>query len=122
MAQVPGTLSEVDLYLKRTRVCDLGYLRELYLKDDGTVGYRCPAEPEAHFTLKGGAIERTVGRKCICNGLPATVGLAQIRAEGESELPVATAGDDLVIIGTFLPPGRENYTAVEVIERLLADT
>lgn len=120
MAQVPGTLSEDDLYRNRTRVCDLGYLRELYLKTDGTVGYRCPAEPEAHYILKGGAPEKTAGRKCICNGLPATVGLAQVRSNGAAELPVATAGDDLEMLTAFIPPGRESYSARDVIEHLLA--
>jgi nitronate monooxygenase len=45
VAQMAQTLSEASLYENRPRICDLGYLRHPYRKTDGTVGYRCPAEP-----------------------------------------------------------------------------
>jgi NAD(P)H-dependent flavin oxidoreductase YrpB (nitropropane dioxygenase family) len=122
VAQVDGTLSSAQLYAARTRVCDLGYLRQLYRKPDGTVGYRCPSEPENAYLRKGGKIEDMQGRKCVCNGLPATVGLAQERGHGEAELPLITAGDDLVAVAQFLKPGRDSYTAAEVIDCLLSDT
>ncbi len=121
VAQLPGTLADQDRYLARPRICDLGYLRQLYMKPDGTVGYRCPAEPIANFLLKGGTTEATEGRKCVCNGLASTVGIGQPR-EGENamELALVTAGDDLATVADYLEPGAEDYTAADVIRRLLA--
>ncbi len=120
VAQIEGSLSEASGYEARQRVCDLGYLRHLYRKADGSVGYRCPAEPVENFLRKGGALEQTTGRKCVCNGLPATVGLGQARGDGQTELPFVTAGDDLSQIAQFAPPGQDTYTAADVVRALLA--
>ncbi|HNW33914.1 MAG TPA: nitronate monooxygenase [Candidatus Ozemobacteraceae bacterium] len=119
VAQLKGTISEAEKYAARTRICDLGYLRHPYRMADGSVGYRCPAEPPETYLSKGGTLEDTRGRKCICNGLPAAVGLGQIRPDGRSELPFVTAGDDLAMLATFLKPGRASYTAREVLQMLL---
>ena len=120
VAQVAGTLSDAGLYAARERVCDLGYLRHLYRKDDGSIGYRCPAEPVQSYLRKGGTIDQTQGRKCVCNGLPATAGMGQQRLDAAPELPLVTSGDDLDQIAGFLPPGEDGYHAADVIERLLA--
>lgn len=117
---IPGTMADSDRYEARTRICDLGYLRHLYRKSDGSIGYRCPAEPIENFLKKGGTVEETVGRKCVCNGLPATVGIGQTRPSTGSELALVTGGDDLVQIADFLEPGADSYTAASVIEKLLA--
>ena len=121
VAQLERSLSDPVHYQERHRICDLGYLRHLYRKADGTIGYRCPAEPIEHYLRKGGTAEQTLGRKCVCNGLPATVGLGQVRLEGPSELPFVTAGDDLACLAQFLPAGCESYSAADVVRRLLAD-
>lgn len=71
----------------RERVCDLGCLRTPYRKADGSLGYRCPGEPEHLFVAKGGAPKLTVGRKCLSNGLVAAVQLAQHRADGSDAPP-----------------------------------
>jgi len=42
VVRMPGTLSEADPYAARTRICDLGYLRHLYRKPDGTAGLPLP--------------------------------------------------------------------------------
>lgn len=84
VVQLPGTVSEPATYEARTRICDLGYLRQPYRTADGKVGYRCPAEPIEDYVKKGGKIEDTVGRKCICNGLIATVGMGQVRKGGRA--------------------------------------
>lgn len=118
VAQLPGTLSDNALYESRARICDLGYLRQVFRESDGRLGYRCPAEPLDAFLAKGGTAEQALGRKCICNGLPATVGMAQERSEIEIELPLVTAGDDLVHVAEFLPHGKETYTAEDVVKRL----
>jgi NAD(P)H-dependent flavin oxidoreductase YrpB (nitropropane dioxygenase family) len=120
VALIDHTLSDTLLHQDRPRICDLGYLRHLYRKTDGSVGYRCPAEPLDHFLHKGGALEQTSGRKCICNGLPATIGLGQVR-ETSVELPLVTAGDDIANLAQFLPPGRESYSAADVVSRLLRE-
>ena len=119
VAQIDQTLSDEALYQGRRRTCDLGYLRHLYRRSDGTVGYRCPAEPLASFLRKSNAPEQSLGRKCVCNGLASTVGIGQVRPGQRAELPLVTAGDDLEQIAQFIPPGQESYTAVDVLHRLL---
>lgn len=121
VAQLQGTGSEQAVYSERKRVCDLGYLREPYAATEGTIGYRCSAEPVANYVAKGGKIEDTVGRKCLCNALLANVGHAQGRKEGSVELPLVTVGDDLNSIAQFLTPGRETYSAADVVKSLLSE-
>jgi len=102
----------------RKRVCDLGYLRTAYRRDDARIGYRCAAEPEDQFTAKGGAAEETQGRKCLCNGLLSTIGLGQWREDGTVEPPLITSGDDVTTMAEFLA-GRTSYTAGEAVRWLL---
>ena len=115
---VPGSVMEPALYEARERVCDLGYLRHAYRRDDGSVGFRCPAEPVDHYTRKGGEMADTAGRVCLCNGLLATAGIPQVR-HGQAEDPLFTAGDDLVHVARFIPPGQDHYSAGDVIRNLL---
>jgi NAD(P)H-dependent flavin oxidoreductase YrpB (nitropropane dioxygenase family) len=120
VVQLPGTLSEAKSLPPRQRCCDLGYLRHAYRKEDGTAGYRCPAEPVEDFIRKGGTLAETIGRECVCNGLTATIGLAQVNVENELSLPLVTAGNEIANVANFLPSGRDSYTAAEVVQRLLA--
>jgi NAD(P)H-dependent flavin oxidoreductase YrpB (nitropropane dioxygenase family) len=117
--QLGSTLSAADQYAARTRICDLGYLRHLYRKSDGTPGYRCPAEPIDDFIKKGGTSTDAEGRKCLCNGLVANIGLGQVRSGYRLELPLLTAGDNVTQIARFLKPGNDSYTAADVIRHLL---
>lgn len=103
---------------RRQRKCDLGYLRTAYRDPDGRIGYRCPAEPVDAYVKKGGALEDTEGRECLCNGLTANIGQAQVRSGGIEEPPLLTSGDDLLGIQTFLG-ARTTYTASDVIGYLL---
>lgn len=103
----------------RERVCDLGYLRVAYQRDDETIGWRCPAEPVDQFVRKGGAVEETEGRRCLCNALMANIGLGQVRESGQVEPPLFTAGDDLDSIRRFMPEGATSYTAADVVNGLL---
>jgi len=103
--------------VERTRVCDLGYLRVAYARPDGGIGYRCPGEPIDQYLAKGGRIEDTPGRRCLCNRLTATIGLGQVRDGGVVEPPLVTSGDDLLSIGAFLGE-RTRYTAADVIAYL----
>jgi NAD(P)H-dependent flavin oxidoreductase YrpB (nitropropane dioxygenase family) len=119
VAQLDGTLSDACAFADRARVCDLGYLRHLYRKEDGSVGYRCPAEPPDDFAAKGGALAETLERKCVCNGLVGTIGMPQIRSTGKTEPALVTAGNDFENIAQFLKPGASSYTAADVLEALL---
>jgi nitronate monooxygenase len=119
VAQLEGTSSTFQIYQERKRVCDLGYLRDPYAAENGTIGYRCSAEPVANYLAKGGKIEDTVGRKCLCNALMANVGHAQIRKGNVEEPPLVTVGDDLNTVATFLAPGRDSYSAADVVQSLM---
>jgi NAD(P)H-dependent flavin oxidoreductase YrpB (nitropropane dioxygenase family) len=121
VVQLEKTLADATTYSERCRICDLGYLRHPYRKDDGSVGYRCPSEPVADFIKKGGTLEQTMGRKCLCNGLSATVGLAQKRPGSPLEVPIITAGYHLTELAQFLHPTTDTYTAAEVIQRILGN-
>jgi nitronate monooxygenase len=121
VVQMEGTLSTAEQYAARTRICDLGYLRHLYRKADGTPGYRCPAEPVDDYLKKGGTLVDAQGRKCLCNSLVANIGLAQVRSEQEVELALVTAGDDVAHVARFLKPGCDSYTAADVVRCLLGD-
>jgi len=119
VVQMPGTLSEANQYAARTRICDLGYLRHLYRKPDGTLGYRCPAEPVDDYVKKGGTVADAQGRKCLCNGLVANIGLSQVRSGSDPELALMTAGDDVAQVAQFLKPGCDSYSAADVLSCLL---
>lgn len=119
VAQLKGTLSDAEVYDSRTRHCDLGYLRHPYRRADGSVGYRCPAEPIEQYVLKGGERADTAGRKCICNALFAAIDMAQIQISGESEPAIVTAGDDVAQVARFLKAGQESYTAADVVRHVL---
>ena len=119
VVQMAGTLSDAMPYAERERVCDLGYLRHAYRKADGTLGYRCAAEPVADFVRKGGDAAATEGRKCLCNGLMSNIGFGQIRADGLSDGALLTAGNDVAHIARYLPPGQDSYTAADVLHYLL---
>jgi nitronate monooxygenase len=119
VAQLEGTSSALNIYQERKRVCDLGYLREPYAAAEGKIAYRCSAEPVENYLSKGGKIEDTVGRKCLCNALMANIGHAQERKNGTVEPALITVGDDLNTIAHYLAPGRDSYSAAEVVESLL---
>jgi len=113
-----GTLSEREEYDARPRTCDVGYLRHVYRKDDGSLGYRCPAEPIETYVRNGGDASDAVGRKCLCNCLLANVGLAQRQPGGYVEQPLLTSGDDLGVIAQLLGPDRDSYSAEDVVRWL----
>lgn len=116
---LPGTLSDPDVYRDRPRHCGLGSLRQPYRKPDGSLGWRCPAEPVSAYVAKGGEESETVGRKCLCEALLSNIGLGQWR-HGSEELPLVTCGDSARHITTFLPsPTAHSYSARDVVRCLL---
>ena len=119
VAQLAGTYSDAGVTAARARVCDLGYLREAYWTDDGKIAYRCAAEPETSYIAKGGKIEETAGRKCLCNALLANIGYPQTRPDGVAEPPLVTVGDDVNRVAAFIASGRDSYSAEDVVNALL---
>jgi nitronate monooxygenase len=122
VAQVQGSYSDAEVAEARTRVCDIGLLRESYITPDDKIGYRCSAEPTANYVAKGGKVEETIGRKCLCNALFANIGHQQTRKDGQVEPPLVTVGDDLNTVAQFLAPGRTSYSAADVVKSLLSLT
>lgn len=85
--------------------CDLGYLRHCYRDAAGALKYRCPAGPRAGFLAKGGDPDETDGKRCLCNGLLATIGLGQVR-DGRQEPPILTWGEAMDFLREL--PGDAN--------------
>lgn len=121
VVQLAGTVAEPEVYAARPRICDLGYLREAYRTPEGTVGFRCAAEPVSLYVAKGGRAEDTVGKRCLCNGLVATHGHPQVRAGRHVEPGIVTSGDAIDEIRAFLLPGARAYSARDVIAALLGE-
>jgi nitronate monooxygenase len=121
VVQLEETLSDAVEYQKRTRICDLGYLRHAYDKGNGSIGWRCPSEPVDDYVKKGGDIADTVGRKCLCNSLVSNVGIPQVQRSGDVEGMLITSGDDAEHVARFAPEGTTHYSAVDVIDYLMQD-
>jgi len=121
VVQLPETIADAETYAERPRLCDLGYLREPYVRPGGAIGYRCASEPVELYVRKGGAIENTVGRKCLCNALTANVGLAQTRRSGYTELPLVTLGSDLGGARALLKEHPNGWTAAEAVAWLIGN-
>jgi len=121
VVELEDSLFEDEVYERRTRVCDLGYLRSAYKQEDGSLGYRCPAEPVDIYVRKGGKIEDTMGRKCLCNALVANIGAPQVRKNGYVEPVLVTSGNDIKQIARFVKDGEPSYSAEDVLNYLLSD-
>lgn len=118
VAQLPRTVAEASVYDRRPRICDLGYLRLPYRRADATIGYRCPAEPVGAYLRKGGRLDDTVGRRCLCNGLMATIGLGQRRRGRPDEPPIVTIGRDLAFLDDLASTPDRRYRAADVLAYL----
>lgn len=118
VVDVPGTVSDPAVYAERTRRCDLGYLRELCFQPDGSSTYRCPAADIGKFVEKGGTLEETAGRKCLCNGLLSAIGLGQTMENGQIEPAIVTAGEDVRDLARYLAPDRNEYSVADVLQAL----
>ena len=116
VVELPGTVSEESTYQARERVCDQSVLVSAYKKANGAIGYRCASEPIDAYIKKGGKIEDTVGRKCICNGLITTSGL---RLASETEPAIVTLGDDTSFLKYLMRDENSSYTAEDALNYLL---
>jgi NAD(P)H-dependent flavin oxidoreductase YrpB (nitropropane dioxygenase family) len=120
VAELPGTIGDHEVYQQRQRLCDIGYLRTPYRREDGSIGYRCAAEPVADYVRKGGDTEDTVGRACLCNGLTATVGLGQHRHSDYLEDALVTFGTDVAGARALAAHHPQGWSAAQAVEWLLS--
>jgi NAD(P)H-dependent flavin oxidoreductase YrpB (nitropropane dioxygenase family) len=120
--QLEGTVSDPDIAAGRKAVCDLGALRTPYKKANGDIDYRCPAEPLAVYTRKGGRAQNAEGRRCLCNALLAAADLPQQRPDGSTEPAIVTSGDDFRAVLALASNGSGGgpYAARSVVEYLRA--
>ena len=118
VATLRGTLADQQIYAARPRLCDLSYLRQPFERPDGSVGYRCSAEPTAEYVRKGGSLEATLGRKCLCNALMANAGFGQHRRDGYDEATAVTLGQDLDGARRILELHPAGWSASEAVDWL----
>ncbi len=114
--EIEDTLGIPEHFNQRTRICDLGVLQKAHVDEKDRLVVSCPAEPIKTYLKKGGKLEDTTRRGCLCNGLMANIGLGQMQKWGK-ERQLFTAGDDLL----NLPLGsleNPHYSAEDVINYL----
>ena len=115
-----GTISEKEVFNSRKKICNLGYLRTLYKKEDGTIGYRCAAESKEAFESKGGVSdEGTKNKKCLCNALFASIGLPTAYADGSVEKALITLGSKVDSVKELLKR-KASFSAKDVIDYILS--
>lgn len=119
VVEIKGSMTDPKEYAARTRICDLGYLRSPFQREDGGIGYRCTAEPLKTFTFKGGQVEDTSNVKCLCNALMSNIGEAQIRVGHYVEPPLITLGSDLEGARQLLSQHPQGWSALDVINYLM---
>ncbi len=116
LVELEETISDPSVYEKRPRVCSQCALVDLYDRPNGTIGYRCPAEPEDKYASKGGDKD-TRGVGCLCNGLMATAGMGD-----KGEPPVVTLGKYLGFLPKLIEGPESSYGVKQAIDYLLGTT
>lgn len=117
VAQVDGTLSDPDVYKERERDCIYGYLVKPFMDEEGEIDFRCPAEPvDVYVSKKGGKLEDTVGRQCICCGLVAAVNRA-----GEGKPAIVTLGKNQDFVHALMDGPDDTYSAEDVVRYILTE-
>ncbi|MEX1028336.1 MAG: nitronate monooxygenase [Candidatus Paceibacterota bacterium] len=115
VAQIPGTVSDSSVHEERPRICNMCALVTLCERPGGgEIGYRCPAEPIEKYITKGGKVEDTKGRICLCNGLLATVGMNVVY-----EPALVTMGDDTSFLRHLMEDEEDSYGAKRAVKYLL---
>lgn len=113
VAELDGTVSDIDVYEMRPRICNRHGLSMPHELLNGAIVYRCAAEPLEQYLLKGGKPEDAVGRRCLCNGLITTAGL------GDAQEPaIVTLGDDLSFLRHLVHREDGTYTVTEALNYL----
>jgi NAD(P)H-dependent flavin oxidoreductase YrpB (nitropropane dioxygenase family) len=112
--QSKDTISNTELYNSRKRICDLGYLIEIYKMEKEKVFTRCPSEKVSEYIRKGGLEKDTIDKVCLCNALLATVALGS-----PNEIPIITSGADLSSVKILINKYGFNYSIKNVMDYLL---
>lgn len=112
---INGSVAIAEIYESRPRLCDIGYLQTLKKGPDGSLILLCPSEPIDDYLRKGGKIEETVGRKCLCNGLISAAGFAQKQPNQYLEAPICTLGDDHSFLHNLMDHESDSYSAQKVL-------
>ena len=128
VVQLEGTLSEDDVYESRRRICDIGLLQQRGLSkpdEDGTrtLFQRCAAAPVDSYTSNRGIERNTEERRCLCNGLLASVGLGQVKkisGEWTEEPAIVTLGNRLDGIRRLSRQGQTTYHVQDVVNDIMA--
>jgi nitronate monooxygenase len=127
VAQIPETLSDDQTYDERRRICDIGLLQQRGLSKpdehgERTLFHRCPAGPIESY-VKNRGLERNTGeRRCLCNGLLASVGLGQVKKiQGvpTEEPAIVTLGNDLDGVRRLSRQGQMHYFVADVVADIL---
>jgi NAD(P)H-dependent flavin oxidoreductase YrpB (nitropropane dioxygenase family) len=127
VVQLPGTLADDDVFEQRRRVCDIGLLQQVGVSaaaagGERTLFQRCAAAPVGGYVGKRGMARNTEGRRCLCNGLLACVGLGQITAHDDQpadEPAIVTLGDRLDGVRRLSRNGQAHYWARDVLADIL---
>ncbi len=119
IVELKNSTSNPEIFAARIKLCDLGYLRSPVQLASGRIDYRCPSEPEGVYLKKGGEVANTLGRKCLCNGLMANIGLGQHRLSGYDEPPLVTLGSEIDGIAEMAARYGSEWSAKDVVAYLL---
>lgn len=119
VVDVVGTIGNRVTYEARPRLCDLSYLRTPKIDEAGKVRYVCASEPEHKYIDKGGDPADLVDRLCLCNGLMASIGLGQERADGYNEAPLLTLGSSTNEVAEMLERYPDGWSAADLVNTLL---
>ena len=127
VVQLKDTLSEEDVFEARRRTCDIGLLQQRGLSkpdEEGTrtMFQRCAAAPIESYVSHRGMERNTEERRCLCNGLLASVGLGQIKklSGGWTEEPaIVTLGNRLEGVRRLSRQGQTPYHVRDVVTDIL---
>ncbi len=127
VAQLKETLSEDAIYAARRRTCDIGLLQQRGFSkpdEDGTrtLFLRCAAAPIEGYVGHRGIERNTDERRCLCNGLLASVGLGQVKklsGEWTEEPAIVTLGNRLDGVRRLSRQGQTPYYVRDVVTDML---
>ncbi len=125
VAPIAGTLYDTTVFNNRQRVCNQCYLRTLFVKEDDSIIYRCPAEPIDNYLRKHGTLEDAANARCLCNGLIAAAaivapGIADPLSLGDlGEPAIVTLGDDLSFLKHLMKVEDHTYSAATALQYLM---
>ena len=129
VVQISGTLADEKVYQDRRRICDIGLLQQRGLLKANETGerhifHRCPAGPLEAFMRDRGLPQNTEEKRCLCNGLLATVGLGQVLTRDgvtTEEPAIVTLGNHLDGVRRLSSNGQAVYWAKDAVEDMLGE-